>query len=96
MNLKLCIGRARTLFLLRWLAHLDGRIARRLFTLGALLGFALYACRHRLVDRLVKLRSQILLAASLNRCMQQATMRSQMSYFFEVFWLVFAFVVIAR
>ena len=65
MNSKLCIGRASTLFLLRWLALLDRRVARRLFTLGALLGLAFIARHNRLVDRLVKSRSQSFMAGTM-------------------------------
>ena len=66
MNLKLSIGRASTLFLLFWLAHLDGRVARRLFTLGALLGLAFLARRNRVLDHLVELRSQSFMAGRLD------------------------------
>ena len=56
MNSKLSIGRACPLFLLRLLANLDRLVARRLFTLDALLELALFARRDRLVDRLIELR----------------------------------------
>ena len=68
MNSHLSNSGASALFLLRWRAHLDRRVARHLLTFDALLLFAFFARRDRLVDRLVELRAQKFLDLALNGC----------------------------